>query len=55
MDGKERCFYNILIERFWCTIKYEEIHLNDYETVALITTSIMKYVKFYNFKNLIKR
>jgi putative transposase len=25
MDGKGRCYDNIFIERFWRTLKYEEI------------------------------
>ena len=33
MDGKGRCLDNIPIERFWRTLKVEEVYLNTYETV----------------------
>lgn len=33
MDGKGRAYDNIMIERFWRTLKYEEIYLNSYDTV----------------------
>ena len=31
MDG--RALDNIFIERFWCSVKYEDIYLNSYEDV----------------------
>ena len=31
MDARGRVFDNIFIERLWCTVKYEEVYLNDYE------------------------
>ena len=34
MDGKGRVFDNIFIERLWRTVKYEEVYLKDYQTVA---------------------
>lgn len=49
MDGKGRCFDNIYIERFWRTIKYEEVYLKSYETVAEARLAIMKFVEFYNY------
>ena len=33
MDGKGRAIDNIFIERFWKSLKYEEVYLNAYETV----------------------
>lgn len=33
MDGKGRSIDNIVIERFWRSIKYEEIYLNDYKSM----------------------
>ena len=29
MCGRGRCYDNILIERLWCCIKYEEVYLNE--------------------------
>ena len=48
MTGKGRCHDNIYIERFWRSIKYEEIYLNDYDNVAELKSAIMKYIEFYN-------
>ncbi|USN58172.1 MAG: transposase [Candidatus Peribacteria bacterium] len=33
MDGVRRCLDNIYIERFWRTIKYEDIFLHKYENM----------------------
>ena len=33
-DGRGRVFDNIFIERLWRTVKYEEVHLCDYESVS---------------------
>ena len=32
MDGKGRALDNILIERFWRTLKYEDVYLKRYES-----------------------
>ena len=34
MDGKGRCMDNIFVERLWRSLKYEEVYLNAYESVA---------------------
>src|SRR5215471_2386817 len=34
MDGKGRCMDNIFVERLWRSLKYEEVYLNAYATVA---------------------
>lgn len=48
MTGKGRCLDNIYIERFWRSLKYEDIYLNDYTTVAELETAITNYIEFYN-------
>jgi len=30
MDGKNRALDNIFVERFWRSLKYEDIYLKDY-------------------------
>lgn len=50
MDGKGRCLDNIPIERFWRTIKYEEVYLKTYETVGEAKESIAAYIEWYNHK-----
>lgn len=50
MTGKGRCHDNIYIERFWRSVKYEEIYLNDYDSVSELKTAISNYIEFYNHK-----
>ena len=52
MDGKGRSIDNICIERFWRTIKYEEIYLNDYKSMSELRYSIDNYIVKYNSKRL---
>jgi len=52
MDGKGRATDNICIERFWRTIKYEEIYLNEYKNIKVLYRAIEKYIKSYNEKRL---
>jgi putative transposase len=48
MDGKGRLRDNVLIERFWRSIKYEEVYLNAYASVSDARQSIGRYIDFYN-------
>jgi putative transposase len=32
MDGRGRALENVLVERRWRTVKYEEVYLKEYET-----------------------
>ena len=34
MDGKWRYADNIFVERLWCTVKYEEVHLKAYASAG---------------------
>lgn len=52
MDGKGRSIDNICIERFWRSIKYEEIYLNDYKSINELRYSIDTYMKKYNSRRL---
>jgi putative transposase len=52
MDGRGRCMDNIFIERLWRSLKYEEVYLKDYETVAEARAGIEKYFRFYNQERL---
>lgn len=52
MDHKGRCFDNIFNERFWRTLKYEEVYLRDYQTVKEADESIGEYMIKYNTKRL---
>lgn len=48
MDGKGRVYDNIFIERLWRTVKYENIYLNDYQTLPMLRVGVNKYFYFYN-------
>ncbi|GMO36086.1 MAG: hypothetical protein Ta2B_16180 [Termitinemataceae bacterium] len=50
MDGKDRALDNIYIERFWRSLKYEDIYLNRYESVSDLKKGLIKYFEFYNTK-----
>jgi len=52
MDGKGRATDNICIERFWRSIKYEEIYLNEYKNLKVLRKAIEKYMDKYNTKRL---
>ena len=47
MDGKGRALDNIFIERFWRTIKYENIYLHAYETGSELHKGLSQYFDFY--------
>ncbi len=48
MDGRGRALDNLLIERFWRSIQYEEISLHDYATPREARRAIAAYIAFYN-------
>lgn len=48
MDSKGRALDNIFIERFWKSLKYEDIYLNDYQSVPELIIGIENYFSFYN-------
>jgi len=48
MDGKGSWRDNVFVERLWRSIKYEEVYLKAYGTVAEARASIGRYVHFYN-------
>lgn len=50
MDSKGRALDNIFIERFWRTIKYENIYIYNYRTLKETKVGINRYVTFYNTK-----
>jgi len=52
MDGKGRALDNVFIERFWKSIKYEDILLKDYESVKALRKGIENYIHFYNSERL---
>jgi putative transposase len=50
MDGKGAWRDNVFVERLWRSVKYEEVYLRAYESVAEARASIGRYLDFYNRK-----
>lgn len=50
MDGKGRWLDNVVIERFWRSIKYEDIYLKSYENGWELERGIEAYMMRYNFR-----
>jgi putative transposase len=48
MDGKGRWCDNVFVERFWRSIKYEEIYLHAYDSVSEARSGIGQYIQFFN-------
>lgn len=48
MDGKGRAQDNIIIERFWRSLKHEDIYLREYRSMAELKMGIAKYMITYN-------
>jgi len=50
MDGRGRVFDNIFVERFWRTVKYEDVYMRGYETVNEARKGLERYFEFYNYE-----
>ena len=50
MNSKGRAIDNIVVERFFRTLKYEEIYIKEYENVKELKKSIKNFIDFYNNK-----
>jgi putative transposase len=48
MSGKGRAYDNILVERLWRTVKYEEIYLREYADGHELLKSLRRYFDYYN-------
>ncbi len=48
MDGKGRWVDNVIVERLWRSVKYEDVYLQAYETPAALRTGLTGYFRFYN-------
>jgi putative transposase len=50
MDGKGRWVDNVYIERFWRTVKQEQIYINPPDNITELRQQINKFIKFYNYQ-----
>jgi putative transposase len=48
MDGIGCWRDNVVVERLWKSIKYEEVYLHAYETVSAAHQGLERYLTFYN-------
>lgn len=48
MDGRGRALDNVFVERLWRSVKYEDIYLKEYVTVAEVIEGLRRYFTFYN-------
>ena len=48
MDGRGAWRDNVFVERLWRSVKYEEVCLRAYDTVAEARNSLASYFSFYN-------
>jgi putative transposase len=48
MDGRGRWVDNVFIERLWRSVKYEEIYLKAYASLAEARRELARYFSFYN-------
>jgi putative transposase len=48
MDGKGRAYDNIFTERFWRSLKYENVYLADYGSPREARQGLAEYMRFYN-------
>ena len=50
MDGRGAWRDNVFVERLWRSVKYEEVYLRAYDSVAEARASLGRYLAFYNGK-----
>ena len=48
MDGRGRAFDNIFNERLWRSVKYENVYINDYDSVPALEAGLSHYFQLYN-------
>ena len=49
-DGVGRCIDNVRIERFWRTIKYEDVFLRSYGSLLQARQGIARFIEYYNYQ-----
>ena len=48
MDGKGRALDNVMIERLWRTVKYDDIYIRSYETMSELYQGLSAFFRKYN-------
>lgn len=47
MDGRGRALDNVMVERLWRTVKYEDLYLRDYADGTALRQGLTRYFRFY--------
>jgi putative transposase len=50
MDGKGRWIDNVFVERLWRSLKYEEVYLKAYDSIAEARAGLAAWIEFYNYE-----
>ncbi len=50
MDGKGRWRDNVFIERLWWSVKYQDVYLKSYGSIAEARQGLREYFEFYNHR-----
>jgi len=48
MDGRGAWRDNVFVERLWRSVKYEEVYLNAYDSMAKAKSGIGNWIEYYN-------
>lgn len=48
MDGRGRALDNVMVERLWRTVKYDNIYLREYTNPAQLRKGLQEYFTYYN-------
>ncbi|SMC07953.1 Transposase InsO and inactivated derivatives [Sulfobacillus thermosulfidooxidans DSM 9293] len=52
LTAAERALDNVLTERLWRSVKYEEVYLHDYRSPREARSGLSRYFTFYNYHRL---
>jgi putative transposase len=52
MNGTGRSIDNIAIERFFRTLKYDDIYVRDYSSISELRAGIGRFMDYYNYERL---
>jgi putative transposase len=48
MDGRGRALDNVFVERLWRSLKYEDLYMKYYQSVAELEAALTSWFRFYN-------
>ena len=48
MDGKGRWIDNVMVERLWRSLKYEDVYLRDYQDLHELERGLTRWIDHYN-------